>query len=233
MRVLWILGCIAAVLASGCPKDEDPSSDAGVDEGGGTAGTGQTADGGAGSMSTAGGGGSAGASGASGSGSGSDAGSGSGSGGSGSSGSGGDECPSTCLRAYTCAASCADAPFNNGCCACPEGTIDTITCPASGCGQGAPGCGEEGAACCDPAPCDGPNFCHGALQCCGDACAVDCGSNGGGRCTIPCSGVAPDEQVQADCYALTTETECTTYESGAFPYRCEWQSGPPEPCLAP
>lgn len=103
----------------------------------------------------------------------------------------------------------------------------------TGCGEGAPGCGEEGAPCCDPAPCDGPNFCHDALQCCGDGCASDCGMTGGGRCTIPCSGLAPDPQVQMDCFSFTTQEQCTAYESTEFPFACAWEVGPVEPCLAP
>lgn len=159
-------------------------------------------------------------------------------GGASGSGSGGSDCPPTCLRAYTCAASCDAEPFDNGCCACPAGTIDTITCPAgsggsgSGCGSGAPGCGEEGAACCDPAPCDGPNFCHGELQCCGSTCEVACAS-GGGFCSVPCTGAAPDEQVVADCNAITAESACSAYSSAAFPYACAWQTGTGPPCLAP
>ena len=49
-------------------------------------------------------------------------------------GAGGEECPPECLRAYSCAASCAETPFNNGCCPCPAGTIDVITCPNGGTG---------------------------------------------------------------------------------------------------
>lgn len=40
----------------------------------------------------------------------------------------GASCPPECFRAYTCAASCSAPAFNNGCCPCPAGTIDTITC---------------------------------------------------------------------------------------------------------
>ena len=42
---------------------------------------------------------------------------------------GGQSCPPECFRAYTCASACGAQPFNNGCCPCPAGTIDTITCP--------------------------------------------------------------------------------------------------------
>jgi hypothetical protein len=41
-------------------------------------------------------------------------------------------CPPECLRAYTCAPSCNEPAVNNGCCPCPAGTIDTITCNTSG-----------------------------------------------------------------------------------------------------
>lgn len=41
-------------------------------------------------------------------------------------------CPPECLRAYTCARSCSEPAVNNGCCPCPAGTIDTITCNTSG-----------------------------------------------------------------------------------------------------
>jgi hypothetical protein len=40
-------------------------------------------------------------------------------------------CPPECLRAYTCARSCDEPAMNNGCCPCPAGTIDTITCNTS------------------------------------------------------------------------------------------------------
>lgn len=95
---------------------------------GGTAGVSGTGSGGAGSGS--------GGIGGAGSGSGAVGGAGSGSGAVGGAGigagsGGGTQCPPECLRAFTCAASCADEPFNNGCCACPAGTIDTITCPAN------------------------------------------------------------------------------------------------------
>jgi hypothetical protein len=47
---------------------------------------------------------------------------------SGTGGAAGNSCPQECLRAYTCAATCSDTPVNNGCCPCPAGTIDTISC---------------------------------------------------------------------------------------------------------
>jgi hypothetical protein len=52
-------------------------------------------------------------------------------GGKGSAG-GGSDCPPECLRSYTCATSCSATSFNNGCCPCPSGTIDTITCSSPG-----------------------------------------------------------------------------------------------------
>jgi len=58
-----------------------------------------------------------------------------GSGGSGgSAGSGGtagrgSDCPPECLRPYECVQMCGDVPVNNGCCPCPAGQIDAITCP--------------------------------------------------------------------------------------------------------
>jgi hypothetical protein len=63
-----------------------------------------------------------------------------GSGGAPSAGSGGAKCPTECLRAYTCASACGATEFNNGCCPCPAGTIDTVSCPKSSCVQGAAGC---------------------------------------------------------------------------------------------
>src|SRR5262245_33797430 len=44
-------------------------------------------------------------------------------------------CPPECLRAYTCARSCNEPAVNNGCCPCPDGMIDTITCNTSGSGS--------------------------------------------------------------------------------------------------
>lgn len=64
--------------------------------------------------------------------------SGSGMSGSGSAGSG-QSCPPECLRPYTCVASCGGTPFNNGCCPCPDGTVDSASCPASA-GTCTPGC---------------------------------------------------------------------------------------------
>lgn len=193
MRRLWVLACVGAVVASGCPEDEDPGDDTRIEEDSGAAGSAGAGRGGrSGQDGTGGNGGRSGVSGsdsgpggrdASGSG-GRDA---AGSGGRNAAGSGNEECPPTCFRAFTCAASCDDEPFNNGCCACPSGTIDTITCSQT----------EEG------------------------------------RCTIPCSGVAPDQQVQADCQAITTQTECDAYEASEFPFQCVWETGRPEPCLAP
>jgi hypothetical protein len=52
-----------------------------------------------------------------------------GSGGSGGTGGSGSECPPECLRPYECVEMCGDVPVNNGCCPCPEGQIDAITCP--------------------------------------------------------------------------------------------------------
>lgn len=45
------------------------------------------------------------------------------------SGGGGSNCPPECLRPYECVVACGDEPMNNGCCPCPEGQIDAITCP--------------------------------------------------------------------------------------------------------
>lgn len=45
-------------------------------------------------------------------------------------GGGKPSCPPECLRAYECVKTCGDTPVNNGCCQCPEGTIDAITCAA-------------------------------------------------------------------------------------------------------
>jgi hypothetical protein len=139
-------------------------------------------------------------------------------------------CPPTCFRAYTCAASCSAPAFNNGCCPCPAGTIDTITCGTGACGEGAPGCGEEGAACCDPAPCDGPNFCHGALHCCGDTCAAACGDAGGGYCTVPCTGAAPFPSVVQACNAITGARACQDHQEDEFPYGCRWVTPETPPC---
>lgn len=41
-------------------------------------------------------------------------------------------CPSECLRAYRCAASCGEAAVDYGCCPCPEGTVDLATCRLDG-----------------------------------------------------------------------------------------------------
>jgi hypothetical protein len=135
-------------------------------------------------------------------------------------------CPPECLRAYTCAPSCSAPAFDNGCCPCPPGAIDIVTCNPQhgGCGTGAPGCGEQGAACCDPWPCDGPNFCHGALKCCGATCAASCADagGGGGYCTVPCTGAAPFPSVVQACQAIPGEGACQAYQATDFPYGCRW-----------
>jgi hypothetical protein len=43
-------------------------------------------------------------------------------------GAGSSPCPPECLRAYECVTTCGDTPVNNGCCPCPAGKIDAITC---------------------------------------------------------------------------------------------------------
>jgi hypothetical protein len=141
-------------------------------------------------------------------------------------------CPPTCFRAYTCAASCSAPAFDNGCCPCPAGTIDTIGCDSGqgGCGKGAPGCGEEGAACCDPAPCDGPNFCHGALRCCGATCAASCDDAGGGYCTVPCTGAKPSDSVVQACNAITSARACQDHREDEFPFGCRWVTPATAPC---
>jgi hypothetical protein len=232
MRTLWMTGWVCAVLAIACAKHDGES--VGSNAGGeGSAGSADTAGGshaagsGGGAGHATAGQGSGGAAG--------HAGDTSGSSGSAAAGSGGASCPPReCVRETLCAPACGDTPFNNGCCACPEGTIDTIACPGGGgCGQGAPGCGEDGTACCDPSPCNGPNFCHGALRCCGSSCAAECDTNDDGQCTIPCAGLAPDPQVQMDCHSFTTQADCTAYQAAEFPYQCAWVVGPQPPCLAP
>lgn len=52
------------------------------------------------------------------------------------------------------------------------------------------------------------------------------------RCSVPCTGAAPSEQVERDCPALKTETECRAYKNAEFPYRCAWVIAG-TPCLAP
>jgi hypothetical protein len=41
---------------------------------------------------------------------------------------GGGQCPPECLRPYECVTACGEEPQNYGCCPCPEGKIDNITC---------------------------------------------------------------------------------------------------------
>jgi hypothetical protein len=50
---------------------------------------------------------------------------------------------------------------------------------------------------------------------------------------VPCSGIAPDPDVQIDCASFTTQEACDAYEAAEFPYGCAWQVPPIEPCLAP
>lgn len=41
-------------------------------------------------------------------------------------------------------------------------------------------------------------------------------------CRVPCTGAAPDPDVERDCYQLVSEEQCIAYKSDKFPYRCEW-----------
>ena len=246
MSIRWIGVLCACALLAGCP--DDGSGDGGGGGGGsggdGRAGVGGRASDGGGSSGRSGtggtsGGGDAGSAGLTGGDRGGDTGGGGSAGsagrsGAGRGGAGDDQCTQVqCLRAFECAESCSDASFLNGCCPCPEGTIDVISCPADdggGCGASPDGCGVDGASCCDPFPCDGPNFCKGGLSCCGSTCAASCD---GGFCGLPCSGVAPDEEVSAACSALTTPEACAAYSGTGFPSSCEWHTPGEPPCLAP
>jgi hypothetical protein len=87
------------------------------------------------------------------------------------------------------------------------------------------GCGRtEGNVCCDPYPCDGPNFCMGGLKCCGvDGCRAECDPpSDAGACGMQgdscltsaccsgfqcCSGV-PIPPDQALCFASTGGAVC-------------------------
>ena len=62
-------------------------------------------------------------------------------------------------------------------------------------------------------------------------CPADDG--GDGFCGLPCSGVAPDEEVAAACSALTTPEACAAYSGTGFPSSCEWHTPGAPPCLAP
>lgn len=55
--------------------------------------------------------------------------------------SGGEDCRNVqCLRAYECVPECgSDQVTNNGCCPCPEGTVDLLTCPSDTIPQGISG----------------------------------------------------------------------------------------------
>jgi hypothetical protein len=81
---------------------------------------------------------------------------------------------------------------------------------AGGTCSGVPaGCGEEGSPCCDPFPCDGPNFCHGSLSCCGSACRTSCADGGGIR--VPtCPGPMTERCASERCVTGGLCLECPT-----------------------
>lgn len=95
----------------------------------------------------------------------------------------------------------------------------------TGCGLGASGCGEQGAACCDPWPCDGPSFCHGSLRCCQGACRESCTLDQAGTCDVPCTGAAPNPSVATACRALRDAASCGALQTGGFPSFCVWLTG--------
>lgn len=102
--------------------------------------------------------------------------------------------------------------------------------------SGAPGCGEEGTACCDPFPCDGPNFCHGTLSCCGSACHASCADAGGGIRMPVCPGPMTERCASERC---VTGGTCVTCSAGQVCVEVEISCGPaggttaqciPDPC---
>lgn len=103
-------------LGAGCSGDDSAPGPDG-DATGGTAGT--SAGGSSGGDGTAGGS------------TGGDGTAGGSTGGEGGSGSGGESCETQeCFRPYECVSECgSDDVQNNGCCPCPDGTVDTIYCP--------------------------------------------------------------------------------------------------------
>jgi hypothetical protein len=59
---------------------------------------------------------------------------------------GSSSCPPECFAPYECVNECGQEPFNNGCCPCPDGTIDAYQCEEpepTDCGVTAAACPEQ------------------------------------------------------------------------------------------
>lgn len=133
---LFCFGIAATVCVVGCSGGGtdvlDGTGGPGTPGIGGAAGSGGANAGGSASGGSASGGSASGGSASGGTASGGSSTGGSASGGASTGGSGGSEqscTTSECLRPYVCAVACGAEEVDYGCCGCPEGTIDTITCP--------------------------------------------------------------------------------------------------------
>ncbi|HEX4337673.1 MAG TPA: hypothetical protein VH062_17285 [Polyangiaceae bacterium] len=134
-----VFGLVLSVVSTGlvgCGADSSgSSSDAGVGGAGGASGGGAS-----GSRAT---GGSATGGGATGGGA---------SAGGGAATGGAASCPPECFRAYQCVTACGQTPKSYGCCPCPAGTIDALTCGASMSDAGAISCDTRSVLCKRVAP---------------------------------------------------------------------------------
>jgi hypothetical protein len=87
--------------------------------------------------------------------------------------------PQECFREVRCVEACGGEETTAGCGPCPDGTFDSIECPATDAGQDAQTCAPMGAGC-------------DAVECCGgaDCCIVYFGDGGAGGylCVAPGTG---------------------------------------------
>lgn len=122
---------------------------------------------------------------------------GTGAGSTGASNTGGTgDCPPECFAPNDCVETCGDEPESYGCCPCPEGTINVLSCSDD--------CGLVGT------PCPGATDCGDGLSCVGAVCAPD-----GGMCASPPGGVGCGADLECLQFAGDQSGICVTPEDQA------------------
>ncbi|RLB50098.1 MAG: hypothetical protein DRI90_23995 [Deltaproteobacteria bacterium] len=109
-------------------------------------------------------------------------------------GSGGSDCPPECFAPNMCVSACGEMPTDYGCCPCPSGTINELTCTSN--------CGLVGT------PCPGEGDCGNGLTCTGSVCAPD-----GAMCAPPPGGVGCGAGAQCLVISGTQAGICVTAEA--------------------
>jgi hypothetical protein len=120
---------------------------------------------------------------------------------------GGGSCLPGCFAPNRCVTTCGDTPTDYGCCPCPAGTINELSCMSD--------CGLVGTTC------PGATTCGNGLTCTGAVCAPD-----GPTCAPPPGGVGCS--ADTDCLVVTgtaagicvTPEEQTCLCSGGGSFDC-------------